>query len=294
MFSRTAQVKIPPIDFHAQPIHARAREYLPQNLPDLSPSQCRVRYTISQIRAGFPEDTYWLKVDEEKRFPSEFFSAITRDSWLGICMPREYGGRELGLQEAVTMMSTIAESGAGGTGASSIHMNIFGLAPVVKGKRERVLSSQSRIQVQSRAVRDGDTYVLSGSKIWTSTAQVAEKILILVRTTPVDQARKPTHGLSLFYTDLDRAQAQVMEIPKMDRAAVDSNSLFFEDWRVSTTDLIGSEGDGFKQILYGMNAERILIAGEAVGLGFAALRRTANYAAESKHDIGRNKGISTR
>ncbi|KAL9067381.1 MAG: hypothetical protein Q9157_006819 [Trypethelium eluteriae] len=251
-----------------------------------------------------------------KQWPREFTNAIAKDGWLGICMPSAYGGAELGLAEATTMMQTIAESGGGMTATSSIHMNIFGLSPVVKyGSEEQkkrflipLIEGKERacfgvtepntgldtLKLQSRAVREGAEYVLRGQKMWTSTAQQAEKILILVRTTPLGEVDKASQGLSLFYTDLNRDSVKVTEIPKMGRAAVDTNSLFFDGWRVPKKDLIGEEGNGFKLIMHGMNAERILLAGEAVGLGLAALRRAVNYAAERRvfgRAIGQNQGI---
>jgi len=197
-----------------------------------------------------------------------------------------------------------------------VHMNIFGLEPVVKfGTKEQkkrflvpLIKGEERacfavtepntgldtLRLQSSATRDGDHYVLKGSKIWISTAQVAEKILILTRTTPLEQLKKPSQGLSLFYTDLDRRQVEVTEIPKMGRAAVDTNTLFFDGWRVPAEDMIGEENNGFKMIMHGMNAERILIGAEALGLGFAALRRAALYAGERhvfSRPIGQNQGI---
>ncbi|KAJ5666617.1 hypothetical protein N7462_011026 [Penicillium macrosclerotiorum] len=214
------------------------------------------------------------------------------------------------------MMQTIAESGGGMTGASSIHMNIFGLEPVAKfGSEEQkrrwlrpLIAGNERacfgvtepntgldtLKLQSTARRDGDAYILSGQKIWISTAQRADKILILVRTTPYDQVEKASHGLSLFYTDLQVPEVQITEIPKMGRAAVDTNTLFFDCWRVPATDRVGEEDEGFKMILYGMNAERILIGAEALGLGFAALRRASLYAGEKRvfgRPIGQNQGV---
>lgn len=210
-------------------------------------------------------------------------------------MPTEYGGSELGISEAAAMMQTISKSGAGTAGASSVHMNIFGLEPVVKfGTDEQkrrwlvpLIEGKERscfgvtepntgldtLKLQSLVEKaDGDDdYVLKGSKIWTSTTQIAEKILILVRTTPLEKVKKATHGLSLFNTDVDRSKVQVTEIEKMGRAAVDSNVLFFDDWKVPVSDRIGEEGNGFKMIMHGMNAERVLVAAEALGLGYAAL-----------------------
>lgn len=231
-------------------------------------------------------------------------------------MPSQYGGSELGISEAAVMMQTIAESGGGITAASSVHMNIFGLEPVVKfGTEEQkkrwlepLIAGKERacfgvtepntgldtLKLQSQARKDGDSYLLSGQKIWISTAQNAQKILILVRTTPLDKVTKPSQGLSLFYTDIDPSVVEITEIAKMGRAAVDTNTLFFDNWRVPASDLIGNENEGFKMIMHGMNAERVLIAAEAVGLGYAALRKAAIYAGERNvfgRPIGKNQSI---
>lgn len=282
---------------------------------DLSETQMIVKDAISTVCSKF-DDHYWLQVEQEHRFPIEFYQAISSTGWLGICMPSKYGGADLGLSEASIMVQTIAQSGAGFAGASAIHMNIFGLEPVRKfGTEEQkqrmltpLINGEERacfgvtepntgldtLKLQSSAVKDGNYYILKGSKIWISTAQVAEKILILVRTTPLNQVKKPSQGLSLFYTTLDRNQVEVTEIPKMGRAAVDSNALFFDGWRVPKEDLIGEENNGFKMIMHGMNAERILIASEALGLGYAALSRARDYAKERKvfeREIGKNQSI---
>ena len=297
-------------------MHARATEYLQNHDPDLTESQRTVRDAIAKICSKYP-DEYWLEKDESKQFPHDLHAALAKDGWLGICMPQAYGGSELGIAEAAVMMQTISESGGGMTAASSVHMNIFGLEPVVKfGNEEQkrrwlvpLIKGDERacfgvtepntgldtLKLQSLATRHGeDSYTLSGSKIWTSTAQTAEKILILVRTMPLDSVSKPTQGLSLFYTDLDRAHVRVDEIHKMGRAAVDSNVIFFDGWEVPATDRVGDEGNGFKMIMHGMNAERILIGAEALGLGYAALRRAARYASERVvfgRPIGQNQGI---
>ncbi|THC94086.1 hypothetical protein EYZ11_006456 [Aspergillus tanneri] len=261
-----------------------------------TPTQRTVRSAISKICLDFP-DSYWASLDTKNQFPVDFHATLARHGWLGICMPESYGGSELGISEAAVMMQTIAESGGGMSAASAIHMNIFGLEPVVKfgteEQKERwlrpLINGQERacfavtepntgldtlrLQSVARRSNDGKGYVLSGQKVWISTAQNAQKVLILVRTTSREEVDKPSKGLSLFYTDLDPQVVQMTEIPKMGRAAVDSNALFFEDWHVPVADRIGEENDGFKLILRGMNAERILIGAEALGLGFAALRR---------------------
>ncbi|KAL6415716.1 Acyl-CoA dehydrogenase fadE12 [Ilyonectria robusta] len=296
-------------------IHARATEYLPINLPDWTESQLSVREAVAKVCSKYP-DEYWLERDNEHKFPWELYNDLATNGWLGICLPQKYGGSELGISEAAVMLQTISESGAGMNGASSVHMNIFGLEPVAKfGTEEQkkrwlkpLIQGKERacfgvtepntgldtLRLQSSARREGDSYVLSGSKIFISTAQVAEKILVLVRTTPLADVTKPSQGLSLFYTDLDRSAVQITEIPKMGRSAVDTNVLFFDGWKVPACDLIGNEGDGFKIIMHGMNAERILVGSEALGLGYAALRRTCNYANERVvfgNPIGKYQGI---
>jgi alkylation response protein AidB-like acyl-CoA dehydrogenase len=273
-----------------------------------------VRSAIAKVCSGFP-DEYWLKQEASNGFPVDFHSQLAKDGWLGICLPQQYGGSGLGIAEAAIMMQTISESGGGMAAASSVHMNIFGLEPVAKFGTDKqknrflpplILGNEKAcfgvtepdtgldtLKLTSLAKRDGDHYILSGRKIWISTARHAQKILILVRTTPLEEVRKPTEGLSLFYTDLT-ADVEIQEIPKMGRAAVDSNMLFFDNWRIHADDRIGEEGAGFKMIMHGMNAERILIGAEALGLGYAALRRAAIYACERTvfgHPIGKNQAI---
>jgi acyl-CoA dehydrogenase len=278
-------------------------------------NQEAIRDAIEKICADF-DDAYWLKKDKEGGFPVDFHQAMAKAGWLGICIPEEYGGSGLGITEAAIMMRTISESGAGMSGASAIHMNVFGLNPVVVfGTKEQcarmlpgIVDGSERAcfavtepntglnttQLKTRAVRDGHKYVVNGQKVWISTAQVAEKILLLARTTPLEDVKKPTHGLSLFYTDFDRSKIAVHEIEKMGRKAVDSNELFIADFEIPVEDRIGEEGRGFDYILHGMNPERILIAAEAVGLGQAALKRAADYAKVRNvfnRPIGQNQAI---
>jgi acyl-CoA dehydrogenase len=281
----------------------------------LSPEQQAVRDAVSRICRRFDAE-YWLTRDREGGFPVDFHQAFARDGWLGICMPAELGGAGLGVTEAAIMMQAIAESGAGMSGASAVHMNIFGLNPVVRfgteEQKRRMLppliagheracfavtepnSGLDTTHLTTRADRRGERYVINGQKVWISTAQVAEKILILARTTPLEQVRKPTEGLSLFYTTLDRSRIEVREIEKMGRKAVDSNQLFIDALEVPAQDLIGAEGRGFEYILHGFNPERILIGAEAVGLGLAALARAAAYAKQRVvfgRPIGQNQAI---
>jgi acyl-CoA dehydrogenase len=281
----------------------------------LTPEQEAVRDAVARICAGFGDD-YWLARDREGGFPAEFHQALAKDGWLGICMPERYGGAGLGVTEAAIMMQAIAQSGAGMSGASAVHMNIFGLMPVVVfGSEEQkarmlppLIAGRERAcfavtepntgldttRLRTRAERRGDRYVVYGQKVWISTAQVAEKVLLLARTTPVEQVRRRTEGLSLFYTTLDRGRVEVREIEKMGRKAVDSNQVFFDGLEVPIEDRIGEEGRGFEYILHGLNPERILVAAEAVGLGLIALDRATKYAKERVvfgRPIGENQAI---
>jgi acyl-CoA dehydrogenase len=274
-----------------------------------------IRAAVARLCERFG-DEYWLAKDTEGGFPHEFHRAMAEAGWLGIAMPPDYGGSGLGIAEAAVLMQAVAESGAGFSGASAIHMNIFGLHPVVVfgtdeqkqcflppliAGREKTCFAVTEpdagldtTRLKTRAERRGDRYVLSGRKIWISTAQVAEKMLILARTTPVEEVARPSLGMTLFYTDLDRSKVEVREIPKMGRKAVDSNLLFIDGLEVPVADRIGEEGRGFHYILHGMNPERILIAAEAVGLGRAALARAARYAQERVvfgRPIGQNQAI---
>ncbi|KGD87895.1 acyl-CoA dehydrogenase [Achromobacter sp. RTa] len=281
----------------------------------LSDEQTAIRHAVQDLCAGFDDD-YWTRKDREGGFPEDFYRAMADAGWLGVAMPAEYGGAGLGIQEAALMMETVAASGAGMAGASSIHMNVFGLHPVVvhgsDAQRARwlppIISGEQKacfgvtepntglntLKLRTLAVRRGDRYVVNGQKIWISTAQVASKILLLARTTPLDQVTGPTQGLSLFYTDLDRSRVSVREIEKLGRKAVDSNELFIDGLEVPVEDRIGEEGKGFSYILHGLNPERVLLAAEATGLGRAALRRAAAYAGERivfDRPIGQNQGV---
>jgi acyl-CoA dehydrogenase len=282
----------------------------------LSAEQQQIRDSIVKLCAQF-DDKYWLEKDRSGDFPHELHGALAQAGWLGIAMPEKYGGAGLGITEAVLMMQAIAESGAAMSGASAVHINIFGLQPVVvfgtDEQKARMLppliagkdkacfavtepdAGLDTTALKVRAERRGDHYILSGQKIWISTAQVANKILILARTTPLDQVKRKTEGLSLFYTDLDRSRVAVRVIEKMGRHAVDSNEMFFDGMAIPAADLIGGEGQGFRSILHGMNPERILIAAEAVGIGRAALARAAKYARERvvfRRPIGQNQGVA--
>jgi len=282
---------------------------------DLTEEQIAIRSAVEEVCSDFGDD-YWLKKDKEGGFPEDFYEAMAKAGWLGIAMPPEYGGAGLGISEACLMMETISASGAGLSGASAIHLNVFGLHPVVvygtEEQRKRWLppiiegkhkacfgvtepnTGLNTLKLKTMAVRKGDRYIVNGQKVWITTAQVAHKILLLARTTPIDQVKKPSEGLSLFYTDLDRSKIEVREIEKMGRKAVDSNQLFIDNLEIPVEDRIGEEGKGFEYILHSLNPERCLLAAEAIGLGKVALQRAARYANERivfDRPIGKNQGV---
>ncbi len=280
----------------------------------LTSAQQEIREGVDKVCARFGDD-YWLERDTDGEFPHAFHKALAEAGWLGIAMPEAYGGSGLGITEAAIMMQAIAESGAAFSGASAVHMNIFGLNPVVvfgtEEQKRRFLppliagkekscfavtepdAGLDTTRLKTRAVKHGNGYAIHGQKIWISTAQVADRVLLLARTTPLEEVRKRTEGLSLFYTALDRKYVEARVIDKMGRKAVDSNQLFFDGLPVPLEDRIGEEGKGFEYILHGMNPERILIAAEAVGVGRAALARATRYAKERVvfgRPIGQNQG----
>ena len=280
-----------------------------------SDQQKSIQTAIEKICENF-DDSYWLERDTDGAFPEDFVKAITDGGWLGIAMPEAYGGAGLGITETAIMAHTIARSGAGMSGASAVHLNLFGpnpivvfgteeqksrlLPPLIEGKDRACFgvtepdAGLNTTRLATRAVRDGDHYRINGRKLWTTTAQTANKILIIARTTDLEACGKPTEGLTLFYTDLNRDSIEVRLIDKMGRKAIDSNALFIDDLIVPVADRIGEEGDGWKCLLHGLNPERILIATEAVGLGQAALGKASQYARERvvfDRSIGKNQGI---
>jgi len=291
------------------------REAKPRMNFEATAEQLSIRAAVEQICSRFPDD-YWLEKDRNGGFPHDFHQAIAQGGWLGVAMPEAHGGAGLGIAEAAIVMETIAASGAGMAGASSVHMNVFGLHPVVvfgtPAQQARWLppliagthkacfavtepdAGLNTLALKTTAVRKGERYVVHGQKIWTSTAQVAHKVLLLARTTPLSERDKPSRGLSLFYTDLDRSKVEVREIEKMGRKAVDSNQLFIDGLEIPVEDRIGEEGRGFEYILHGLNPERVLVAAEAIGMGRAALQRAAKYAGERivfDRPIGQNQGV---
>ncbi len=274
-----------------------------------------IREGVRAVVARF-DDAYWLARDDDGEFPHAFHQAMAEGGWLGITMPVEYGGAGLGVTEAAIMMHEVASLGGGMAAASSVHVNLFGPHPIlVHGTPDqkarwtpRLIAGQdqvafgftepdaglntTRIKTFARKVDGG--YVVDGQKVWTSTAQVANKLMLLARTTALEDCARPTDGISIFYTDLDRSKVEVRRIPKMGRKAVDSNSVFIDGLFVPDEDLIGEAGQGFAYILDSLNPERILIAAEAIGIGQDALRRATAYAKARvvfDRPIGQNQSI---
>ena len=282
---------------------------------DLTEDQVTIRDAVAELAAKF-DDQYWQEKDEKHEFPMEFYNAFAEGGWLGITTPEEYGGHGYGITEASIILEQVAASGAGMNGASSMHLSIFGMHPViVHGSDELKQSTLPRIvtgdlhvcfgvtepgagldttKITTFAKRDGDKYIVNGRKVWISKAMESEKILLLTRTTPYDEVTKKTDGMTLFLTDLDRDKVEIRPIKKLGRNAVTSNELFIDDLRVPVEHRIGEEGKGFGYILHGLNPERMLIAAEALGIGRVALDRAVKYANERvvfDRPIGMNQGI---
>lgn len=274
-----------------------------------------IREGVRSVVTRFGDD-YWLERDEDGRFPHEFHRAMAEAGWLGITMPEEFGGAGLGVTEAAVMMHEVASHGGGMAAASTVHINLFGPHPiVVKGTSEqkarwvpRLIAGEDQVcfgvtepntglnttQIKTFAEKVDGGYIVHGQKVWTSTAQVANKILLLTRTTKYEDCARPTDGITIFYTDLDRSKIDVHRIPKMGRKAVDSNAIFIDGLFVPDEDRIGEEGKGFGYLLHSLNPERVLIAVEAIAIGQDALRRAARYAKERvvfDRPIGQNQGI---
>ncbi|KAK8431172.1 acyl-CoA dehydrogenase/oxidase [Phyllosticta citricarpa] len=306
-FRRLTRIPFPSIAAYPRNFSVTPRRPLMQT-EGFSDDQMSVREAISKICSNFP-DEYWAERDETGEYPHELHAALAKDGWIGVALPEELGGAGLGISEATMMLHTIAESGAGIAGAQSIHANVYATQPVAKfaspEQRQRMLSKlisgEARTcfgvtepntgletnKLQTFAKRDGDSYLVSGQKIWISSAQVATKMILLARTEA---------GISLFFIDFDKTKPglELRKIKKMGGRAVDANEVFFDNYRIPADSLIGKEGEGFKMVLHGLNAERCLLAGEALGLGYAALKRATNYARERVvfgRPIGMNQGI---
>lgn len=281
----------------------------------LSEDHLSIQENVAKVCSQFGDD-YWSERDQQQDFPFAFHRAMADAGWLGITMPEEVGGAGLGVTEAALMMHAVTKSAGGYSAASTLHLNLFGphavvvfgtaeqkdrmLKPLVTGAERACFgvtepdAGLDTTSISTFATKVPGGYRVTGRKIWTSSGQVADKIVLLTRTTPRDQCKRPTDGMTLFYTDLDRSKIEVRRIPKMGRNAVDSNATFIDDYFVPDEDRIGEEGKGFHYLLHSLNPERILVAIEAIGLGQGALQRAAGYARERKvfgRIIGANQGI---
>ena len=282
---------------------------------ELTETQKNIVEAAKKISSKF-DDNYWLDLDLKSEFPFEFYNEVAKSGWLGMCMPEEYGGANLGIQEAALFMQNIARNGGGMSAASSIHINIFGPHPIVvygtktqkKNWLPNLISGNDKTcfgvtepdagldtgKIKTTASKIQGGYLINGQKIWTSTAKIANKILLLARTSELGETKNNIDGLTLFYTDFDRTKIEVREIKKMGRSSVDSNQIFFDNLEISEEDRIGEEGKGFRYILDSLNPERILIAAEALGIGKDALDKAVKYANERivfDRPIGKNQSI---
>ena len=282
---------------------------------ELTETQREIETSVRKITQNFT-DEYWHECDENARFPEEFYSAMAEAGWLGITMPEELGGAGLGVTEAAIMMHTVASGGGGQAAASSIHINLFGphaivvhgspeqkkrwLTPLIQGKEKACFgvtepdAGLDTTSIKTFAKKVDGGYRITGRKMWTSTGQEAHKIVILARTTAKSDCKRPTDGMSLFYSDLDRSKIEVRRIKKLGRNAVDSNATFIDDYFVPESDRIGEEGKGFYYLLDSLNPERVLVGIEAIGIGRDALNRAAKYARDRVvfgRPIGKNQGI---
>ncbi|PCJ17538.1 MAG: acyl-CoA dehydrogenase [SAR86 cluster bacterium] len=278
--------------------------------------QSLIRESVRKLCKGFP-DSYWEQHDREGQFPDDFFKEVAAAGWIGIAMPEEYGGAGRGIQEAAIVLEEIAASGAAMNGATPVHLSIFGMHPVVKhgsqAMREKYLPPVARgdlqvafgvtepnagsdtTSIETFARLEGDHYVVKGRKVWTTKAFESERVLLLVRTTAKDKVKRKTEGMTLLLAELQKPEVTISAIAKLGRNAVRTCEVVYEDLKVSVEDRIGEEGMGFRYLLDGLNAERILIAAEALGIGRAALRRAVQYANERvvfDRPIGKNQGIA--
>jgi acyl-CoA dehydrogenase len=282
---------------------------------ELTEDQATIRDAVRDLAGKF-DDQYWMEHDRDKQFPTEFYDALATGGWLGITTPEEFGGHGFGITEASILIEEVAKSGGGMNAASAIHLSIFGMHPVIKhGSEELKKRTLPRIvdgslhvcfgvtepgagldttRITTFAKREGDHYRVNGRKVWISKAQESEKILLLTRTSKIEDVAKKTDGMTVFLTDLDRSKIDIRAIPKMGRNAVTSNELFIDDLMIPVADRVGAEGKGFTYILDGLNPERMLIAAEALGLGRVALDRAVTYGNQREvfgRPIGMNQGL---
>lgn len=281
-----------------------------------SDDQTLIRESVRKLCADFP-DEYWARHDENEEFPWEFYDAMAQAGWIGIAIPEAYGGSGMGITEASIVLEEVAASGAAMNGATALHLSIFGMHPVVahgsEEMKQKYLPPVARgdlhvafgvtepdagtdtSSITTSARRDGDQYLVKGRKVWTTKALIAERVLLLVRTTDASKVDRRTDGMTLLLAELKKPEVNISAIPKVGRNAVATCEVVYDELPVQVSDRVGEEGKGFRYLLDGLNAERILIAAEALGIGRAALRRAVNYANERVvfgRPIGKNQGVS--
>lgn len=275
-----------------------------------------IREAVRKICTDFP-DEYWSKCDQDHQFPWDFYNALAEGGWIGIAIPEQYGGSGRGISEASIVLEEVAASGAAMNGCSGIHLSIFGMQPVVKyGSDEmkekylpRVAKGELHVafgvtepdagtdttSITTRAERVGDHYLVRGRKVWTTKALDSERVLLLTRTQEKHQVAKRSDGMTLLFAELKRPEVSISPIDKVGRNAIATCEVVYDDLPVPIDDRIGEEGKGFRYLLDGLNAERVLVASEALGIGRAALRRATQYAKERVvfgRPIGQNQGVS--
>ena len=274
-----------------------------------------IRTSLRKVMAPYT-DEYWMRHDMDHEFAWDFHDAMAEAGWLGICIPEEFGGGGAGVQEAALLLEEVTGSGGALNAGTTVQVGLFGLEPIVKHgseeQKKRFLprAAQGKLQV-SFGVTEPDAgtettnittfaekvpggYKVNGRKVFISRAEQAERLLLITRTTPRDKVAKSTDGMTLFLAKMDPDHIKVQPIPKLGRNAVSTNMLFIDDLFIPDEDRIGEEGKGFKYLLAGLNAERIIVAGGCLGMGRACLRRAVEYTKQRKvfgRPIGMNQGV---
>ncbi len=273
-----------------------------------------IREAVRALCAEFPPE-YHRKIDEARGYPEEFVDALTKAGWMAALIPEEYGGSGLGLAEASVIMEEINRAG-GNSGAC--HGQMYNMGTLLRAgsdeqKRKylpKIASGELRLQsmgvtepttgtdttkIKTTAVRKGDRYVINGQKVWISRVQHSDLMILLARTTPIAEVKKKSEGLSIFLVDIRAAMASGMSVrPILNMVNHETNELFFDNLEIPAENLIGEEGQGFKYILNGLNAERILIAAECIGDGYWFIEKVTAYARERVvfgRPIGQNQGV---